>query len=242
MSAKRIKLNTSSCPEQIPHPVSYLPSSPARMFCVLNYAPQVGWSGTAVTIDTYFFDIGLRNDAYIHIRIVIGAKPIHTKIQKIGDDRNLWRCTGLIPDFEVHKKPTRKFPVRIQAVYQRDIVDSVTVGWFTYWEEHCKHNAALILPHRSDVLRQVFLRHFSRGVAFPMARMIATRNYMLPSGLVTHLRLTKRHTTRSRRLLSNVKVPALLSKSFAGKEKPREATSKGSPSTSQQTQPISVNP
>ncbi|KAI0256307.1 hypothetical protein BJV78DRAFT_454549 [Lactifluus subvellereus] len=134
MSAKRIEMDTAPCPPQIPYPVSCLASSRLRMFYVLNYAPRMGWSGTTVSIDTLFYNIGWRND--VHIRIVIGLKPIPTDIEKIGDSTNLWRCTGPIPDFEVHKNTsTHSVAVTIQAVDQRNaILDSVTFGHFTYWE------------------------------------------------------------------------------------------------------------
>ena len=120
------------------------------MFYVLNYAPRVGWGGTTVSIDTLFYNIGWRND--VHIRIVIGFKPIPTDIEKIGDNTNLWRCTGPIPDFDVHKNTsTHSVTVTIQAVDQRNaVLDSVTFGHFTYWE-YGKHSTSLILLHRLDV-------------------------------------------------------------------------------------------
>ena len=108
------------------------------MFDVLSYFPQAGQSGTTVTIDTLFNNFSWRHD--VHIRIVIGHKPIHTEIKSLGGNiPNLWRCTGFVPEFEVHKNSSiQTVNVTIQAVDKRNtILDTVTFGRFTY-QEHGK--------------------------------------------------------------------------------------------------------
>jgi hypothetical protein len=135
--ATRIEMNTASPFSQIPYALSYN-GFRSRMFNVLGYAPQAGQSGTTVTIDTLFNNWNWRHD--VHIRIVIGNKPIHTEIKGLGGSiPNLWRCTGFVPEFEVHKNSSfHSVNVTIQAVDKRNaVLDTVTIGRFTY-QEHGK--------------------------------------------------------------------------------------------------------
>lgn len=130
-------MNTAPSPSQIPYSLSF-DSFRSRMFDVLSYFPQAGQSGTTVTIDTLFNNFSWRHD--VHIRIVIGHKPIHTEIKSLGGNiPNLWRCTGFVPEFEVHKNSSiQTVNVTIQAVDKRNtILDTVTFGRFTY-QEHGK--------------------------------------------------------------------------------------------------------
>jgi hypothetical protein len=131
MPAKRFEMNTTPYMQQIPDPSSYLAVSREKMFHVLNYSPLMGPSGTTVTIDTLFVH---RNSRDVHIRIVIGCKPIPTAIENIGGDK--WRCTGSAPEFVAQKYPlTHTVNISIEAVVSRNVVvDSVAFGYFTYRE------------------------------------------------------------------------------------------------------------
>ncbi|KAI0305422.1 hypothetical protein B0F90DRAFT_1815057 [Multifurca ochricompacta] len=152
------------------------------MFYVLNYAPRVGWSGTKVAVETLFYNIGWHNE--VHIRIVIGFKPIPTDIENVGGNMaNLWRCTGLVPEFEVHKNSLgHTVAITIQALDKwNTVLDSVTFGYFTYWE-HGKHHIFLIGPCRPKRFQQVFLLYqSSQSPAHPMLYTGAIRNFTPPS-------------------------------------------------------------
>jgi hypothetical protein len=129
------------------------------MFYVLNYSPLMGRSGTTVTIDTLFNQNSSCQD--VHIRIVIGCMPIPTAIKNIeGYQKNLWRCTGTVPEFASQKfASTHTVNISIEAVIKRDVVlDSVAFGFFTY-REYGKGTERLFQPHRSELfVWQVFAR------------------------------------------------------------------------------------
>jgi hypothetical protein len=149
-------MNTASPFSQIPYALSYN-GFRSRMFNVLSYSPDAGQSGTTVTIDTLFNNFNWRHD--VHIRIVIGHKPIHTEIKSIGGNvPNLWRCTGFVPEFEVHKNfSINTVDVTIQAVDKRNaILDTITIGHFTY-QEHGKRREFFIL---SPIVLKYFGRSF----------------------------------------------------------------------------------
>lgn len=140
-------MNTASPFSQIPYTLSYN-GFRSRMFNVLSYSPQAGQSGTTVTIDTLFNNFSWRHD--VHIRIVIGHRPIHTEIKSMGGNiPNLWRCTGFVPEFEVHKNSLiHTVDVTIQAVDKCNaILDTITIGRFTYQE----HDPSLLEPGVFDV-------------------------------------------------------------------------------------------
>lgn len=148
-------MNTASPFSQIPYALSY-DGFRSRMFNVIGYAPQAGQSGTTVTIDTLFNNTNWRHD--VHIRIVIGNKPIHTEIKGLGGSiPNLWRCTGFVPEFEVHKNSSlHSVNVTIQAVDKRNVIlDTVTIGRFTY-QEHGKRR-------KLSILSLVVLKYFGRS-------------------------------------------------------------------------------
>jgi hypothetical protein len=160
MLEQRFEMNTTLSLAQLPHPVSYLAVSRQKMFCVLSYSPLMGRSGTTVTIDTLFNHTSWGED--VHIRIVIGCQPIPTVIKNIeGCDTNLWRCTGVVPEFAAQKfASTHTVNVSIEAVVRRNVVlDSVAFGFFTY-REYGKHTGFLSEPHRPEVL--FFWQVFSR--------------------------------------------------------------------------------
>lgn len=148
-------MNTASPFLQIPYTLSYNEFR-SRMFNVLTYSPQAGQSGTTITIDTLFNNFSWRHD--VHIRIVIGHKPIHTEIKGIGGSiPNLWRCTGFVPEFEVHKNSSiHTVDVTIQAVDKRNaILDTITIGRFTYQEQGKRRGFS--------ILRPIVLKYFGRS-------------------------------------------------------------------------------
>lgn len=148
-------MNTASPFSQIPYALSY-DGFRSRMFNVLSYSPQAGQSGTTVTIDTLFNNFSWRHD--VHIRIVIGHKPIHTEIKSLGGNiPNLWRCTGFVPEFEVHKNSSiHSLNVTIQAVDKRNaVLDTVTIGRFTYQEHGKRRNFS--------ILSTIVLKYFDRS-------------------------------------------------------------------------------
>ena len=152
-------MNTASPFSQIPYALPHN-GFRSRMFNVLSYSPQAGQSGTTVTIDTLFNNFSWRHD--VHIRIVIGHKPIHTEIKSLGGNiPNVWRCTGFVPEFEVHKNSSiHSVNVTIQAVDKRNaILDTVTIGRFTY-QEHGKRRYFSIL---SPIVLKYFGRSFFVG-------------------------------------------------------------------------------
>jgi hypothetical protein len=122
----------------------------------------MGRSGTTVTIDTLFNHTSWGED--VHIRIVIGCQPIPTVIKNIvGCDTNLWRCTGVVPEFVAQKfASTHTVNVSIEAVVRRNVVlDSVAFGFFTY-REYGKHTGLLFEPHRPEVF--IFLAGLSPSI------------------------------------------------------------------------------
>ena len=150
MLEQRFEMNTALSLPQLPHPVSYLAVSRQKMFYVLSYSPLMGRSGTTVTIDTLFNHTSWGED--VHIRIVIGCQPIPTVIKNIeGCDTNLWRCTGVVPEFPEKFASTHTVNVSIEAVVRRNVVlDSVAFGFFTY-RENGKLTEFLFEPHRPEV-------------------------------------------------------------------------------------------
>ncbi len=155
-------MNTASSLSQIPYTIS-CNGVRSRMFNVLSYSPQAGQSGTTVTIDTLFNNISWRHD--VHIRIVIGHKPIHTEIKGIGGTiPNLWRCSGFVPEFEVHKNSSiQTVNVTIQAVDKRNaILDTITFGRFTY-QEHGKRK-------EFSVLSSIVLNYLDRSLFVIVSR------------------------------------------------------------------------
>jgi len=146
------EMNTTPNMQQIPHSASYLAVSREQMFHVLDYSPLMGCSGTTVTIDTLFKHCNPSSD--IHIRIVIGCKPIPTHIENIGGDK--WRCTGSAPDFIAQKYPlTHTVNISIEAVVSRNVVvDSVAFGYFTY-REYGKPTVFLFEHHRPEAFWQI---------------------------------------------------------------------------------------
>lgn len=127
------------------------------MFTIIGYSPRTGQSGTTVTIDTQFNNVECCQD--VHIRIVIGHKPIHTEIKSLGGPLpNLWRCAGFVPEFEVHKDSSmHTVSITIQAVDKRDeVLDQISFGRFTY-QEHGKHSEFFVEPHRPELFFQQVL-------------------------------------------------------------------------------------
>ncbi|KAF8270252.1 hypothetical protein EI94DRAFT_801568 [Lactarius quietus] len=123
-------MNTSAIPSQIPNNVACPPSSHPKMLEVRNYTPQMGRSGTTVVIETY-----IHSPKQVSIRIVIGSKAIYTSVENVQGVTDLWRCTGSVPDFRVHKNTSnRTVIVSIQALDGCRVLDSVSFGYFTYWE------------------------------------------------------------------------------------------------------------
>ncbi|KAI9449397.1 hypothetical protein BJY52DRAFT_250894 [Lactarius psammicola] len=130
MFEKPIRMNTSVIPSQIPNNVACPASSRPRILQILNYTPQMGRSGTTVAIETFIFSL-----KQVSIRIVIGSKAIYTSVEKVQGVKELWRCTGSVPEFGVHKNASnRTVIVSIQALDGWRVIDSVSFGYFTYWE------------------------------------------------------------------------------------------------------------
>jgi hypothetical protein len=140
MLEKGLEMDTTPSTPQIPPPLSFIAVSRREMFYILNYSPFMGRGGTTVTIDTLFNHSSWSHE--VHIRIVVGCKPIPTAIEKIGDSHvsNLWRCTGTVPEFASQKyASTRTVGISIEAIVRRNVViDSVAFGFFTY-REYGKH-------------------------------------------------------------------------------------------------------
>lgn len=116
------------------------------MLQVRNYTPQMGRSGTTVVIETY-----IRSQKQVSIRIVIGSKAIYTSVENVQGVEDLWRCTGSVPEFGVHKNATnRTVIVSLQALDGWRVLDSVSFGYFTYWE-YGKLLFFLIVPRRPEI-------------------------------------------------------------------------------------------
>ncbi|KAH9963922.1 hypothetical protein BC827DRAFT_1154380 [Russula dissimulans] len=142
-------MNTTPPLLQMSHVVPGIALSRQGMLNVINYSPRMGRGGTTITVDTLFINTLFHDD--VRIRIVVGHKPVPTGIKYIGgQDNNLWRCTGSVPEFDVHKIVlTQSVNVTIQAVDERNsVLDTVTFGYFTY-QEHGKHRElSARAPHR----------------------------------------------------------------------------------------------
>jgi hypothetical protein len=69
----------------------------------------------------------------------------------------LWRCTGFVPEFEVHKNSSiHTVDVTIQAVDKRNaILDTITIGRFTYQEQGKRRGFS--------ILRPIVLKYFGRS-------------------------------------------------------------------------------
>ncbi|KAN0132053.1 hypothetical protein V8E53_010090 [Lactarius tabidus] len=130
MFTKAIRMNTSAIPSQIPNNVACPASSHPRMLEVCNYTPQMGRSGTTVVIETKIHSL-----KQVSIRIVVGSKAIYTSVENVKGAEDLWRCTGSVPEFGVHRNASsRTVIVSIQALDGWRVLDSVSFGYFTYWE------------------------------------------------------------------------------------------------------------
>src|SRR5712672_744441 len=128
-------MNTTPPLLQMPQVIPGIAVSRQGMLNVIDYSPRMGRGGTTITVDTSFINTLFHDD--VRIRIVVGHKPVPTGIKYIGgQDNNLWRCTGSVPEFEVHKiSSTQIVNVTIQAVDEHNsVLDTVTFGYFTYQE------------------------------------------------------------------------------------------------------------
>ena len=141
MLEKGFEMDTTLSTSQIP------PADPfmkGKMFQVLSYSPTMGRGGTTLTIDTLFNPANCHD---VHIRIVIGCKPIPTVIKNIGGSEasNLWRCTGTVPEFASQKyASTHTVGISIEAIVRRNVViDSVAFGYFLY-QEYGKHTESFL--------------------------------------------------------------------------------------------------
>ncbi|KAH9058813.1 hypothetical protein EDB87DRAFT_1739157 [Lactarius vividus] len=143
MFEKPIRMNTSILPSQIPNNVACPASSRPRILEVRNYSPELGRSGTTLVIETFIF-----SSKQVSIRIVIGSKAIHTSVGKVQGVDDLWRCTGSVPEFGTLKNASgRTVIVSIQALEEWRVLESLSFGYFTYWE-YGKLLVFLIGPHR----------------------------------------------------------------------------------------------
>lgn len=115
------------------------------MLQVRNYTPQMGKSGTTVVIETY-----IRSQKQVSIRIVIGSKAIYTSVENVQGVEDLWKCTGSVPEFGVHKNAAnRTVIVSLQALDGWRVLDSVSFGYFTY----CEYGKLLVFLIAPVVLR-----------------------------------------------------------------------------------------
>ncbi len=106
----------------------------------------MGRSGTTVVIETFILSL-----KQVSIRIVIGSKAIYTSVEKVQGVKDLWRCTGSVPEFGVHKNASnRTVIVSIQALDGWRVIDSLSFGYFSYWE-YGKLLLFLIEPHRPEI-------------------------------------------------------------------------------------------
>ncbi|KAF8499699.1 hypothetical protein F5888DRAFT_104315 [Russula emetica] len=192
-------MNTASSFSQIPHTLLYN-GIQSRMFNVFGYSPQVGQGGTTVTIDTLF------NNSWHHdvcIRIVIGHKPIHTVIKSVGGNiPNLWRCTGFVPEFEVHKNSSiQTVDVTIQAVDNRNaILDTITIGRFTYQEHDPSwlEPGVFDVPHRGSTHLSATQHHTAHYV--PLHHGLGSRTSPAPLQCQTSPQTPPKPKRRLRRL------------------------------------------
>ena len=136
-------MDTTLSTSQIPPADPFLEE---QMFHVLHYSPNMGRGGTTLTIDTLFNHASWCHD--VHIRIVIGCKPIPTVIKNIGGSEasNLWRCTGTVPEFASQKyASTHTVGISIEAIIRRNVVvSSLAFGSFHY-QEYGKHTESFFV-------------------------------------------------------------------------------------------------
>lgn len=139
-------MDASAFPSQVPNNVVSPASSRPKMLEVRNYAPQMGRSGTTVVIETFIFSL-----EQVSVRIVIGSKAIYTSVESVQGVKDLWRCTGSVPEFGVHKDASnRTLIISIQALDGWRVVDSLSFGYFTYCE-YGKRLVSLIQPRRPEI-------------------------------------------------------------------------------------------
>ncbi|KAH9046879.1 hypothetical protein EDB84DRAFT_1463952 [Lactarius hengduanensis] len=130
MFEKPFRMNTSTLLSQIPNNVACPASSCPRILEVRDYTPQLGRGGTTLVIETFIF-----SSKQVSIRIVIGSKAINTSVGKVQGVDDLWRCTGSIPEFGTLKNASgRTVIVSIQALEGWRVLDTLSFGYFTYWE------------------------------------------------------------------------------------------------------------
>ena len=143
MFAKPIGMNASTFPSPVPNNVACPTSSRPGIFEVRNYTPRMGRSGTTVVIETFISSL-----KQVSVRIVIGSKAIYTSVENVQGVKDLWRCTGSVPEFGMHKNASdRTVIVSIQALDGWRVIDSLSFGYFTYWE-YGKRLVFLIEPRR----------------------------------------------------------------------------------------------
>ena len=143
-------MNTSAIPSEIPNNIAFPASSYPRMLEVCNYTPQMGRSGTTVVIDTKIHSL-----KQVSIRIVVGSKAVYTSVENVKGVEDLWRCTGSVPEFGVHRNASsRTVIVSIQALDGWRVLETVSFGYFTYWE-YGKLLVYLIDVHHPDIITAI---------------------------------------------------------------------------------------
>jgi hypothetical protein len=122
-------------PIQIPS-ISYpsFVASSVGLIQVYGFTPREGEQGVPITVHINFRH-QICEDA-VHVRLVIGSKPIVTNVQEIViDGCSAWQLDGSIPPFRRRTSESVSVPIRVEAFDQQSkMLDVVTFGKFTYWE------------------------------------------------------------------------------------------------------------
>ncbi|KAF7321411.1 hypothetical protein MKEN_00661600 [Mycena kentingensis (nom. inval.)] len=102
---------------------------------VLGFNPQEGEEGAPITVRIHFH--ADNTDDPIHVRLVIGNKPVNTAVRELqGHDYGRWQLDAAAPALaQLSNVDSNKVLVTVQALNADNFVlDSVPVGEFSYWD------------------------------------------------------------------------------------------------------------
>ncbi|KAJ6558600.1 hypothetical protein DFH09DRAFT_535980 [Mycena vulgaris] len=104
-----------------------------RMIQVLEFNPNEGEEGAPITVRIHFHS---ESPEAIHVRLVVGNKAVSTAVRELGGvEYGRWQLDAAAPALGHLSTTDTKVLITVQALNaDNDILDSVPVGEFSYWE------------------------------------------------------------------------------------------------------------
>ncbi|KAJ7078927.1 hypothetical protein B0H15DRAFT_755517, partial [Mycena belliarum] len=100
---------------------------------VLEFYPNEGEEGAPITVRIHFHS---DSSQPIHVRLVVGNKAVSTAVRELGGvEYGRWQLDAAAPALGHLTATDTKVLITVQALNSENVVlDSVSVGEFTYWE------------------------------------------------------------------------------------------------------------